>query len=239
MDQKKKLNAVIITAGGVGKRMGNDIPKQFIHVNNKPLLMYTIEAFEKHPSIDIIVVVCLKGWIDILDAYIKQAKFKKIKKIVIGGKTNQESIYNGLEVLKEYCTDDSLVIVHDGNRCLVSSQVISDNIKTAKEHGNAVAGVACTDVMFRSLDGGASSTEEVDRSKLVRTQLPNSFSLEQMLWAHEEAKKRGLMDTSCTHGLMSALGVKVYFSQGAAENFKITTPDEIAMFKAFLKILDR
>ena len=232
---RDKKTIVIVTAGGIGKRMQNEVPKQFIFVNNRPLLLYTLDVFENHPSIDSIVVSCLDGWIDVLNDYICQAGYKKIFKVVAGGKTNQDSIYKGIKSIQHEFDGDSLVLVHDGNRCLVSSEIVSDNISTAIKYGNGVVAIKNTDVMFRSHDG-FTSNEEVPREELMRTQTPSAFFLDKLIWAYELAKKKGIYNTSCTFALMTQLGETIHFSKGSVENFKITTPDELDLFKAFLKL---
>src|SRR5690554_1701043 len=127
----------LLTAAGTGSRMNQDIPKQFMHVKNKPLIVYTLEAFQDHPSIDAIVVVTLPSWIDVVTAYAKQYGITKLQAIVPGGASGQESINNGLRKIREDgASDDDIVMIHDGNRCLVSSEIISDNIAEFKANGS-------------------------------------------------------------------------------------------------------
>ena len=127
-------NIALIIAGGVGNRMHQDIPKQFLNVNNKPIIIYTLEAFQKHPNIDAIEVVCLKGWHDILRAYAKQFGITKLENIVSGGETGLQSIRNGLkDIAKRYHDDDDIVLIHDAIRPMVSQDIISDNIRVCRE----------------------------------------------------------------------------------------------------------
>ena len=148
------MNIVILTAAGMGSRMHQDIPKQFIHVDNKPVIAYTMEAFEKHPSIDAIVVVTLTSWKEVLYAYAKQFDISKLALVVDGGETGQESIYNGLKAIEEeYGVENNTVIVHDGNRPLVSTEIISDALATYKHYGSSVAAIPCVEVVFYSEDG--------------------------------------------------------------------------------------
>ena len=232
---KEKKVIALLTAAGIGSRMNQDIPKQFLHINNKPLIVYTMEAFEKHPNIDAIVVVCLDGWHEILKAYAKQFNITKLKFVVGGGATGQESIKNGLDVIAQNYSDDSIVLVHDGNRGLVSQEIISDSISTYYKYGSAVAAIPCTEAVFESEDGIISDVE-IPRSKLYRTQTPHTYKLSKLLWAHEEAAKRGIINTAASCSLMRALGEKVYFSKGSEKNFKITTVEDIDIFNAFLSI---
>ena len=225
----------LLTAAGTGSRMGQDIPKQFMHVENKPLIIHTMEAFEKHPAIDGIMVVTLPSWIDVLKAYAKQFNIEKLKWVVKGGETGQESIYNGVKVLSEELSEDDIVMVHDGNRCLVSSEIISDSLATYKRCGSAVAAIPCVEAVFRSDDMGKSSFESIPREQLFRTQTPHTYALSKLMWAHEEAIKRGINNTAASCTLMQALGERVYFSKGSEENLKITTVDDLMIYKALLQ----
>ncbi|HCA22042.1 MAG TPA: 2-C-methyl-D-erythritol 4-phosphate cytidylyltransferase [Lachnospiraceae bacterium] len=228
------MNVALLTAAGLGSRMGQDIPKQFIHVENKPLIIHTMEAFENHPSIDAIMVVTLPSWIDVVKAYARQFNINKLKWVIPGGETGQESIYNGLMTLKEELSEDDIVMIHDGNRCLVSSEIISNSLAVFKKHGSAVAAIPCVEAVFRSSDDGDSSTKSIPREQLFRTQTPHTYTLGKLLWAHEEAKKRGITNTAASCTLMAELGETVYFSKGSEENLKITTVDDMMIFKALL-----
>lgn len=225
----------LLTAAGVGSRMGQDIPKQFIHIDNKPLIVYTLEAFQRHPSIDAIVCVTLPNWVDVLKAYAMQYNITKLKWIVPGGATGQESIKNGLMTIKENVGEENVtVMVHDGNRCLVSSEIISNSLAVYKTHGSAVAAIPCVEAVFFSEDNGCSSVNSIPREQLYRTQTPHTYDLTKLLWAHEEAEKRNITNTAASCTLMQALGERVYFSMGSEKNLKITTMDDLKMFEVFL-----
>lgn len=224
----------LLTAAGTGTRMGQDIPKQFMHVENKPVIIHTMEAFQNHPGVDAIVVVTLPSWIDVLKAYARQFNITKLRWVVPGGETGQESICNGLNAVAQDCDGDTVVMVHDGNRCLVSSEIISNSLATFKAHGSAVAAIPCVEAVFRSRDDGHSSTVSIPREQLFRTQTPHTYTLEKLLWAHSEAKKRGIKSTAASCTLMQELGEVVYFSKGSEQNLKITTVDDMIIFKALL-----
>ena len=228
------MNIALLTAAGVGSRMHQDIPKQFMNVENKPIIIYTLEAFQNHPSIDAIIVVTLPNWIDVLQAYARQFNITKLKWIVAGGETGQESIHNGLVKLQEECHEEDVVMIHDGNRCLVSSDIISDSLAVFKTHGSAVAAIPCVEAVFRSKDNGASSIISIPREQLYRTQTPHTYTLKKLLWAHEQAKLQNIVNTAATCTLMQQLGETIYFSKGSEENLKITTVDDIMIFKALL-----
>lgn len=228
------MTVALLTAAGIGSRMGQDIPKQFMHVENKPVIIHTMEAFQQHPGIDAIMVVTLPSWIDVLKAYAKQFNITKLKWVVPGGDTGQESIYNGLSALSEELNETDVVMIHDGNRCLVSSEIISNSLATFKKYGSAVAAIPCVEAVFRSSDNGITSNVSIPREQLFRTQTPHTYTLGKLLWAHDEAKKCGIQNTAASCTLMQQLGETVYFSQGSEENLKITTVDDMMIFKALL-----
>ena len=139
-----------------------------------------------------------------------------------------------MAIKEEMTEDDTIVMIHDGNRCLVSSEIISDSLATFKAHGSAVAAIPCVEAVFRSSDNGLSSTLSIPREQLFRTQTPHTYKLKQLLWAHEEAQKRNITNTAASCTLMQQLGETVYFSKGSEENLKITTVDDMMIFKALL-----
>ena len=175
------MNIGMIIAGGVGARTCQDIPKQFINVNDKPVIVYTLEAFQKHPNIDAIEVVCLAGWHDILRAYAKQFGITKLENIVNGGETGQDSIRNGLyDIAKRYNGDDDIVIIHDAIRPMVSADIISDNIRVCREYGNATAVIPCTSVMLKTQDR-IMSNDQIPRENLKITQTPQSYYIKELI----------------------------------------------------------
>lgn len=229
------MNIAVITAGGVGSRMHQEIPKQFLHVNNKPIIIYTLEAFQKNPSFDAIIVAVLDRWDEILWAYARQFNITKLKWVVTGGETGQESIKNCLAKLhEEGLTDDTVITIHDGNRALITQDIIADSLATYKKYGSAVAAIPCVEAVFKSSDGKESNIS-ISRDELFRTQTPHTYSLGKLLWAHEEAAKKNITNTAATCVLMNILGEKVYFSLGSEKNLKITTMDDLDIFKALVK----
>jgi 2-C-methyl-D-erythritol 4-phosphate cytidylyltransferase len=229
------MNVALLTAAGSGTRMQLNIPKQFIHVDDKPIIIYTMEAFQNHPSIDAIIVVTIDSWSDVLWAYAKQFGITKLKWVVPGGDSGQESIRKGLDVLKRELSDEDVVLVHDGNRPLVSSQIISDSLATFSKYGSAVAAIPCTEVVFES-DDGLTSMVSTERERLLRTQTPHTYRIGDLYGAHLEAQERGLTNTAASCMLMKELGRMTYFSKGSEENLKITTPEDLKIFKALLSM---
>ena len=224
----------ILTAGGIGSRTHQDIPKQFLNVDNKPIIIYTLEAFQQHPNIDEICVAILEGWDQILWAYAKQFNITKLKYVVLGGATGQDSIFNGLKAIRKAHEDDDIVIVHDGNRPMVSQDVITDNLVKQKKFGSAVAAIPCTEVVFVS-ENKLDSDKSIPRENLQRTQTPHSYTLGDLWEAHMKAKELGITNTAASCSLMEALGMRTYFSKGSEKNLKITTVEDIEIFKAYLK----
>lgn len=227
-------NIGLIIAGGIGARMNQAIPKQFMTVFDKPVIAYTMEKFENHPSIDVIAVVCLEGWENILESYAKQYNISKLKHIIPAGKVGQESIRNGIFELEKHYDKNSIVLVHDGNRPMLLKDIISDCIAITKKKGNAIACIPCQEAMLETEDG-ISSNKSYPREKLKRTQTPHGFYLKDLIEAHNEAEKIGITNSVASCTLMIELGKEIYFSSGSEKNLKITTQDDIDIFKALLK----
>ena len=227
------MNIALIIAGGSGQRMNQDIPKQFLNVNDKPVIIYTLEAFQRHPNIDKIEVVCLDGWQEILRAYCKQFGISKLANVVEGGENGQSSIRNGLWDLKEMYDENDLVLIHDAIRPMVSEEIISDAIRVCKKYGNSISVIPCAEAMLKTEDG-VSSLEQIPRDNLKRTKTPQTFVLKDIVAAHEEALEKGITNSVASCTLYIELGKKLYFSAGSEKNIKLTTPDDIDIFKSIL-----
>lgn len=230
------MNIAIIIAGGSGQRMGHDIPKQFINVYEKPVLIYTLESFQKHPQIDAIEVVCIDGWHDILWAYAKEFNITKLKWVISGGKTGQESIRNGVYHLEGKCNDDDIVIVHDGIRPLVDSEVLSDVISKCAQYGNAVTSLPYNEQIF-VIDDDISTIKYIPRETLRRVATPQAYKFSLLSSKYHEAfeKQIGIQNSAYTNTMMVELGVRLYFAAGSDKNIKLTTKDDLEMFKAYLR----
>ncbi len=232
------MNVALLTAAGYGSRMHQEIPKQFIHINNKPVLLYTLEAFQRSPLIDEIIVVSLENWKDMLWAYARQFGITKLKYIVNGGNTGQASILCGLKELEKEHQMTDVVMVHDGNRPMISQEVIEDSLAVYHKYGSAVAAIPCVEAIFES-DDGVSSDITFPREKLLRTQTPHTYTLGELLQAHEEAGKNNICNTAASCVLMQKLGKKIYFSKGSEKNLKLTTVDDIDTFVAYLSVQNK
>ena len=226
-------NIGLLIAGGSGNRMHQDIPKQFITVNERPVIVYTLEAFEKHPEIDSIAVVCIEGWEQVLWAYAKQFNITKLHYVVPGGKNGQGSIRNGVFELEKHFDKDDIVIVHDAIRPMISAEIISDNIRVAREKGNATTVIPCAEAMLQTEDGMISSGS-YPRDRLKRTQTPQTFHIGQICNLHRRALEAGITNSVASCTLMIEMGEDVYFSSGSEKNIKLTTVDDIDIFKALL-----
>ena len=231
-------NIAIIIAGGSGHRMGQDIPKQFINVNDKPILIYTLEGFQKHPMVDAIEVVCIEGWENVVWAYAKQFGIDKLKWIVKGGETGQESIRNGVYNLEGKCEKDDIVIIHDGIRPLIEPSVLTDVMNKAAEYGNAVTSMPYNEQIFVvSKDDETTTTQFIPRETLRRVSTPQAYQFELLDSKYHEAfeKEIGIYGSAYTNTMMVDLGVRLHFAAGSDKNIKLTTKDDLEMFKAYLK----
>ncbi|MBT1175738.1 2-C-methyl-D-erythritol 4-phosphate cytidylyltransferase [Bifidobacterium sp. LC6] len=226
-------NIALIIAGGKGARMGQDIPKQFLNVEDKPVIMYTCEAFQNHPMIDAIVVVCIDGWERILDTYAKQFGITKLRAVVTGGHNGQDSIKRGIDAIAEQFEPSDLVLVHDGIRPMVSRDVITDCIRTTQLHGSAITCIPSVEALLKT-DDHESCGEIVDRNIIMRTQTPQGFPLQTLLDMHREAAERGITNSVASCTLAIELGREVFISHGSERNLKLTTVEDIDLFKALL-----
>ena len=204
------MNVAVIIAGGSGHRMGQDIPKQFINVYDKPVLIYTLESFQNHPMIDAIEVVCIEGWQDILWAYAKQFNIDKLKWVIPGGGSAQESIRNGVYNLKEHCSDKDNIIIHDGIRPLVDVDVLNDVIDKCNQYGNGVTSLPYNEQIF-VIDDEISTTKYIPRETLRRVSTPQAYKFDKLVWAYEKAfaEEIGIYGSSYTNTMMVELGEKL------------------------------
>lgn len=228
-------NIALIIAGGSGNRMGQDIPKQFLHVDGSPIIIHTMQCFQRHPDVDVIAVVCLKGWETVLQAYANQFNITKLKWIFPGGSTGMESIHNGIYGLKEKgCDDQDLVLIHDSVRPLLSQDIISSNIAICQAYGYAITGIQCREAILESEDGFVSTTS-VPRDSLIRTQTPQTFRLGNIVEVHEEAKRKGIVDSVASCTLIAEVGGReMHIVPGSEKNIKVTTVEDIEILKALM-----
>lgn len=227
------MNIGLIIAGGSGARMHQNIPKQFLTVNERPVIVYTLEAFQNHADIDAIAVVCIEGWEQVLWAYANQFNITKLKYVIPGGKNGQDSIRNGIYELEKHYASDDIVLIHDAIRPMVSAEIISDCIVTTKKCGCAIATIPCAEAMMKTEDGTI-STGSYPRDNLKRTQTPQGFPIGKICDLHRRALKAGITNSVASCTLMIEMGEQVYFSAGSEKNIKLTTVEDIDIFKALL-----
>lgn len=229
-------NIAVIFAGGSGQRMGSGIPKQFIEVEGKPIIIHTLELFEDCPEIDAIYIACKEDCIDKLNKLVKRFMISKVKTIVPGGVTGQDSIFNGIKAAVDGEGPDNIVLIHDGVRPCVTQETIKNSIKLAKEKGSAVTCNTFTETAITSQDGLLVDTVH-DRKSIYRVVAPQTFVLGDVYEAHNAVRKtnpnyEGIIDT-CT--LMKSLGREVNLVEGNRGNIKVTTPEDLYIFRAMLE----
>lgn len=233
------MNIAILIAGGSGNRMGQDIPKQFINVYDKPVIIYTLESFQRHPMVDAIEVVCIDGWHDVLWAYARQFNIDKLKWVVSGGKTGQESIRNGVFNLENKASEDDIIIIHDGIRPLVDATVLTDVIQKAKKYGNGVTSLPYNEQIFIVNPDDENTTRQyIPRETIRRVATPQAYRFDKLDLAYHKAFEEGIgiYGSSYTNTMMVELGETLHFAAGSDKNIKLTTKDDLEMFKGYLKM---
>lgn len=231
------MNIAIVIAGGSGHRMGQDIPKQFINVYDKPILIYTLEGFQRHPMVDAIEVVCIEGWEHVVWAYAKQFGISKLQWITKGGNSGQESIRNGVYNLEGKASDDDVIIIHDGIRPLIEPEVLTDVISKAQTLGNAVTSMPYNEQIFVvNKDDETTTTQFIPRETLRRVATPQAYKFDLLDQKYHEAfeKEIGIYGSHYTNTMMVELGVRLNFAAGSDKNIKLTTKDDLEMFKGYL-----
>lgn len=231
-------NIAVIFAGGSGIRMNTvSRPKQFLELNGKPVIIYTLELFDNHPDIDAICIACIESWIPFLKKMLRKFEINKVVDIVPGGETGQDSIYNGLRSADKWAKlqgDEAAVLIHDGVRPLITHQTITDNIQTVREKGNCITCVPATETFVVTQDDGTLQIPSRKDSLIARA--PQSFLLKDVLGAHEKARSENRHDfiDSCT--MMSHYGHHLNTIIGPMENIKITTPSDFFIFRAMVQV---
>ena len=229
------MNVALLLAGGTDARFQMDIPKQFVNVNNRPVIVYTMEIFQKHPDSDEIVVICLDGWQEMVRVYGKQFNISKLREIISGGADAQASTYRGLDVLKERMGQGDVVIIHDAIRPMVSEEIITDSIRVCRKRGMGVAATYIMDTIMHS-DNKEEGYQSINRYDIMKVQTPQAFDFE-LLWnLHERAIEEKCIGAWDNSSMVTKMGGKVYFSQGSDLNLKINTTEDVEMFKALYRM---
>ncbi len=233
------MNIPVIFAGGSGTRMNTKTrPKQFLDLNGKPIIIYTIELFDNHPDVDAIVVVCLESWIPFLQKMLKKFEINKVVRIVSGGMSSQDSIYKGLCAAEEYAQeqndDNAIVMVHDGVRPLITEDTITDNIVKVKECGSCITCVPAIETVIVNREDGMLDIPK--RSDCMMARAPQSFYLKDIIGAHRKSQTEGKTDFIDSCSMMSHYGYKLGMVQGPMENIKITTPTDYFVLRAMVEV---
>lgn len=230
------MNTALIFAGGTGTRMNSaGRPKQFLELHGKPIIIYTLEHFDRHPEIDSIAVVCIAGWIDYLKELLERFRIKKVRWIVPGGATSQESTLNGLNaVAADQDPAETIILIHDGVRPLINAEVIHDNIASVQTYGNAITTVPATETIITT-DGEGNVSELIDRKICRLARAPQSFYLKDILEMHHRASADRYDEMIDSASLMIHYGVQLHMVNGPTENIKITTPSDYYIFKAIVE----
>lgn len=228
-------NYVILLAGGVGSRMGSNIPKQFIEVNGKPIIVYTLQNFQRHPMIAKIVIVCIKDWIEHVKELVRRYGLTKVEWIIEGGATGHDSIRNGIFFLKDKISEEDFVVVHDAVRPILPQKAITNVISVAHENGNASSSVVCHPPIVYTEDFKSGITD-IDREHVMLTASPQVYNYALALRCYNQAEKENIHNTTFTSSLLIHCGERVYFAKGTTNNIKITQKEDLALFEALLKV---
>ncbi len=230
------MNIAVIFAGGTGQRMNTKTkPKQFLELHGKPIIIYTLEHFDRHEMIDGIIVVCVEGWIDYCRSLIEKFHIEKVKAIIPGGETGMLSRFNGIRKAAELYPDDTVCLMHDGVRPMIDHDIISRNIESVEKYGSAVTvAQAIETIAVRGADNRVGQI--MDRSRCQMAKAPQSFRLGELLRVHQQSIDAGITDCIDTAYLMQLNGHDLYTVEGSSENIKITTPTDFYVFRALMDI---
>lgn len=233
------LNIAVVLAGGTGQRVGREVPKQFIEINGIPMIIRTINAFENHEEVDMILVVCLEEWKSELYRLLDKHNVTKVKQIVSQGKTRRESSFNAILALKDICKDDDIVLIHDAARPNLSHRIIAENIRVAKESGACETVVPVQDTIVFSMDG-MHAHEKPSRDKLYIVQTPQSFKYSIIRDAHQnyidsENKGQPVPNITDDAGLLLFANIPVNLVEGHKFNIKVTSPEDIVLMETIIK----
>ena len=229
------MTYVILIAGGVGNRLGAGIPKQFVEVLGKPVIAYTMEHFQNHPEIDAIELVCVEGYQAHLKAITEKYGITKLLKIVKGGSEYERSIMNGVVGLEGIAKPDDVVMIHWSASPFLSEEMITDNIRVCKEKGNAIT--ASYSYLLYGTNDGDCSKKAINRESFMTLSAPQSFLYKNIIDFYKQVEEKRFFDTIEEHHtnvFMSELGIPLYFSKGSHTNIKITTKEDLDLFRGYL-----
>lgn len=226
-------NVAIILAGGIGSRMGGSMPKQFLSLNDKPVIVHTLENFQRNSQINSIIIVCVKDWILHLKEILEEYKISKVVNIVEGGETGHDSTRNGIFSLKNVLSEDDFIIIHDATRPILPQAAIDEMLRVAYEKGNASLAIPCYETVIYT-DDGMQGNSQLDRSKIMRIQTPQAYKYGSILKLYEKAEAEDKHDFIYADLVLIHYGETVYFSKGFTNNIKITRKEDIPLCKALM-----
>jgi 2-C-methyl-D-erythritol 4-phosphate cytidylyltransferase len=226
-------NYAIILAGGAGTRLGGPMPKQFISLNDKPVIVHTLENFEKNKDIEAVLIVCIKDFIQLLEEIIVEYELKKVKWIVPGGDTSHDSTRNGIFHLKDKIKSDDFVIIHDAARPILPQVAMQNMIGVAHEKGNASLAIPCYETVLFTEDQ-KSGIKDLDRNTIMRVQTPQMYRYDLILSSYEKAEADNLHDFVYADLVVLHYGERIYFSKGFTNNIKITRKEDVPLCKALM-----
>lgn len=229
------MNIALILAGGIGTRMGAAIPKQFIEVNNKPIIVYTLENFQKNNNIDRIIIVSHKEWINKVESLVKKYKISKTLEIIEGGSCGHDSIRNGVFGLEKIASNDDFILIHDAVRPILPQKAIDEVLTIAYKYGNASSSIICHPPIVYIEDANYGS-KDVERDKVMLTSSPQVYKYDELFELYERAEKENKHYFTFTSSMYIHYGKRIYFAKGTSCNIKITTKADLCLFKALLTI---
>ncbi|WP_400241306.1 2-C-methyl-D-erythritol 4-phosphate cytidylyltransferase [Methanomethylophilus alvi] len=225
----------LILAGGIGKRMGVSLPKQFLEIKGKPVLVHTLSNFQRNDSVDSIVVVCVSDWIEYTWDLVKKYNLSKVEAIIPGGDTSHDSTRNGIFHLRRTLGKGDVVIIHDAARPILPQKAIDEMLRIAKDNGNASLAIPCYETVIYT-DDQLSGNKELDRSHLMRVQTPQAYEYSSILELYERAEKEDRHDFIYADIVAVEYGMTVYFSKGFTNNIKITKQGDIPLCEYLMDI---
>lgn len=231
-------NVAIILAGGIGSRLGGPMPKQFLALNDKPVIVHTLENFQRNERIDSVVIVCVKDWIGYLQEIIEEYKISKVEKIVEGGESGHDSTRNGIFSLRNELSSGDFIIIHDAARPILPQAALNELLDVAHEKGNASLAIPCYETVIFT-DNGLSGDKQIDRSNLMRIQTPQAYEYSDMLELYERAEKDNKHNFIYADLVLIHYGKTVYFSKGFVNNIKITKKEDIPLCKALMSFSEK
>lgn len=227
-------NIVVILAGGVGRRMGMDMPKQFMIVKERPIIVHTITNVQKNDRIDAILIVCVKEWIAYLQDMISEYQLTKVQWIIEGGDTVHDSTRNAVFYLRTILKDNDCVIIHDAARPILPQAAINELLDTAHREGNASLAIPSHETIIYT-DDQISGTKQLERSRVMRVQTPQAYCYSMLRELYEIADRDNIHDIVYADILAIHYGKRIFFSKGFTNNIKVTNQEDISLVSSLME----